>query len=729
MEALLWLASTKSRSIGAAALLDRILGLERAHWRKLLGGLDEDNLRDLGRAIAQVTLVQGTMSQDATERLLGADGFYGDPPRVPAVVDTLVRSLSRLYGQDDGIGPLQPDLIGEHQVVSIIDAHMLQGCIGWIAEQPEALHRKHRRDLLTVLQRATRPEHGTKAIKRAEAMLDLVIRDHAPTFATELVGVMIDTPGSPAERLGLRVGGMNEDQLAAINAHLPLQSLSLMDVALAVAKRRTELGRALVAGIDAEPKQAAERREPALAYLAAAVGNLSNRFFALGQRTEALSASREAVKLYRELAAVRPDAFLTDLATSLSNFGRDLFAIGRLEDALAATRDAAQLCRRLTLVRPDTFLPDLARSLGSLGNRLHALQKREEALEASQDTVKLYRRLAEAQPDAWHLELAVALTNLGRDLSALGLRKEALAASKEAVERCSRLAAAQRDAFLPNLAMSAGNLSMHLFDLGLREEALAASREAVKLYRELVAVRRDAFLPDLATSLSNHGIRLSNLGLWEEALAVSQEALDIRRELATTQGDVFLPHLAMSLNNAGSMLSELGHWKEGLAATNEGLDIRRQLAAAQPEVFLPALASSLNNLGRDFSYLGLPDDALAASREAVELYRELAAARRDVYLPDLARSLSNLGLRLFTLERWGGRCWLLGRPWICTDTWRPRSPIPSCPTLRGACGHCRRRSAGRVGLPKRRGWQARVWRSWSPWLNGIHKRSPGSPSS
>ena len=65
MAALLWLASAEpaAGSAGIDKLLDRILGLERAHWVKLLGVPSEDQARDLGRGIGQVTLVQGVESR------------------------------------------------------------------------------------------------------------------------------------------------------------------------------------------------------------------------------------------------------------------------------------------------------------------------------------------------------------------------------------------------------------------------------------------------------------------------------------------------------------------------------------------------------------------------------------------------------------------------------------------------------------------------------------------
>lgn len=156
MEALLWLASAAPADGSSIdRLLDRVLGLERAHWKKLLGALDDDRMRDLCRAVAQVTLVQGTPSRAATERLLRGDGFYGETRTAPVAVDPLLRNLSRLYARADGIGPIEPDLIGERHVATVADAHLLDGCLSWVETEPAELRPKRRRDLLTVLQRAS----------------------------------------------------------------------------------------------------------------------------------------------------------------------------------------------------------------------------------------------------------------------------------------------------------------------------------------------------------------------------------------------------------------------------------------------------------------------------------------------------------------------------------------------------------------------------------------------
>ena len=115
----MWLASNEPGPLGIDKLLRSILGLERAHWQKLLGTLDGNDVRDLARGVGQITLVQGVESRTAAERLLMADEFY-DNRTSRAVIDPLVRRLEQLYSHaDDGIAQLEPDLIGEHHVADV----------------------------------------------------------------------------------------------------------------------------------------------------------------------------------------------------------------------------------------------------------------------------------------------------------------------------------------------------------------------------------------------------------------------------------------------------------------------------------------------------------------------------------------------------------------------------------------------------------------------------------
>jgi tetratricopeptide (TPR) repeat protein len=364
-------------------------------------------------------------------------------------------------------------------------------------------------------------------------------------------------------------------------------------------------------------------------------------------RTLSLRPFEEAV--YRTWAGLAAEK--GERAGVLVMLGRALSALGRREEALTATQEAVDIYRGLAQVNPQVFLPDLATSLNNLGNRLSDLGRREEALTATQEAVDIRRKLAEQNRQAFLPDLAMSLNNLGRALSALGRREEALAATEEAVEIRRKLAQENPPAFLPDLALSLNNLGNALSALGQREEALTATQEAVEIRRKLAQQNPQAFLPDLALSLTNLGSDLSALGRREEALAATQEAADLYRDLARANTPAFLPNLATSLNNLGRDLSALGRREEALAATQEAADLYRDLARANPQAFLPDLAATLNNLGNRLSALGRREEALAATQEAVKIYRQLAQQNPQAFLPDLARSLGAHGSVLRGLGR------------------------------------------------------------------------------
>ena len=299
MEALLWLASVAPEpgAFGIGALLTHVLGLERTHWQKLLGARGRDGLRVIARGVAQATAVQGTGDIAATERLLMADRFYAGTRTARVHVDSAVHDLAQLYGKPDGgIAPLLPDLIGEHHVATAGDTDLVEGCLAWIATEFADVQAKRRRDVLTVLQRATQPDHGAMAC-RASALLDHLILHHVTALAADMVAVAVDTPGALPARLDHHIGGFDEEALDSLDAALPLQSLALMDVSLRVAARRLELAQNLKFAAAAAADVPPEPREQILNHLAARAGTLGIRFSNLGRREDALAASQEAVDI------------------------------------------------------------------------------------------------------------------------------------------------------------------------------------------------------------------------------------------------------------------------------------------------------------------------------------------------------------------------------------------------------------------------------------------------
>src|SRR5262249_10819185 len=129
MEALLWLhgASPGTGDRGIFPMLDRIIDLEREHWKKVTEGI---NLTALNRGVAQVTAVQGIDGREQAIALVKEDSAYFGERTLEAAA-AIVRELAKLYGENiqlnenwegpssggsERLGALEPDLIGEHHV-------------------------------------------------------------------------------------------------------------------------------------------------------------------------------------------------------------------------------------------------------------------------------------------------------------------------------------------------------------------------------------------------------------------------------------------------------------------------------------------------------------------------------------------------------------------------------------------------------------------------------------
>src|SRR5262249_27576609 len=142
----------------------------------------------------------------------------------------------------------------------------------------------------------------------------------AAKLGGDLVKVALETPGKLLELCpGMedQLDQLDELALAAIDAALPMQSLALMALSLRVAGRRAELARKLAAAVNVAAHPTPELGEQIMNRLAARVGTLGIRLSNLGRHEQALSATQEAVDIYRRLAQTRPDPFLPNLPTSL----------------------------------------------------------------------------------------------------------------------------------------------------------------------------------------------------------------------------------------------------------------------------------------------------------------------------------------------------------------------------------------------------------------------------
>jgi tetratricopeptide (TPR) repeat protein len=336
-----------------ARLLDRVLGLEYEHWDKALKITGQPGLQKaLKMGIAQTTLVGGADNAEAAQALIGRNDLL----RARDVDEVMTRLSSILPDLNDGLAALEPDLIGEHHVLEVVTDALVDSCVDWAG-----LNIERRRHVLTVLNRATRPEHG-EAASRAHAQLRRLVETQASRLAGDFITVAVETPGQLLDlccTLELQIPRLEPRAIDAIAAALPERSLTLMPLSLRVAAWCAESARIEVAAAEAAADTQPHLYEETLSHLAGQVGTLGIRLSALGRSEEALAATLEAVEIYQRLAQARPDVFLPNLATGLTILGTQLSDLGCREEALTGTQKAVDICRRLVQARPDAFLPDL----------------------------------------------------------------------------------------------------------------------------------------------------------------------------------------------------------------------------------------------------------------------------------------------------------------------------------------------------------------------------------
>lgn len=538
MEALLWLASNEPGPLGIDKLLRSILGLERAHWQKLLGTLDGNDVRDLARGVGQITLVQGVESRIAAERLLMADEFY-DNRTSRAVIDPLVRRLEQLYSHAGaGIAQLEPDLIGEHHVALYVDEELIAGTIKWIEQQPQSQRPKRRRDLLTVLQRITQPDHGQKALRQAESMLTLLVAKHASTFAAELIAVMIDTPGSLQQLLHRQLEYMDERSLNSLYDGLPQQSETLMDVSLQVANRLVSLSEHAIAKLDEYPGNNLLPQIDAYRALAVRLGALSHRLQSLGEHTAALDTCQKARDLFVKLVPLNP-AYVVELAAIYSDLSVRLNNVRRYREAVEAAELSVDIRDDLAQSDPNTHLRHLVTSLLNLSVYLPKVNRNGDALRVILRASRIcHDRIGLDTNDTKHL-YALTLVNLGNRYGLSGKHEDALTATEEAEKYLRALVEANPDAYRLDYARCQCNLGRDLNNSDRSMEGLPHLDSAIRTLRPMTFSRPKAYAPTLITGLSIRSVILIALDCNIEAAATTKEGLELLASLLEMSHDIF----------------------------------------------------------------------------------------------------------------------------------------------------------------------------------------------
>lgn len=452
----------------------------------------ESGMRLFRHLAAYTTATNGLSAEQSlevtVEEMAALRIFWAEGPR-----DLVARLNEALPDEDDGVAPVQPDIVAEAFVLLVWSE-------GSISGDASALIQRCARWRFCAV--AAMVLHGIQDFSQEEADARAWL-----CWLDALIGTGLDGA---------------HDYFIAMGEEFPSQSVAWRLRAIQV--RGTIEARLRGRGV------ADSTADAAIVSLAKLANHLGARLGQMRRPAEALDLARVAVELYRGLAERNPNRFTPDFAMSLLNLanrpsqGPERDEENRRSEALELVQQALNLYRGLADTNPDMVTPTMQRTLHCCLGQWVWCGLEKEALVLAEEAAKLYRGLAERNPDQFTPDFAMSLHNLAGLMNKLGRREEALATSQEAVQHYRILVARNPAAFTPDLAMLLRRLAELLGEAGRRQESLALAEELVKLYRSLAAKNRCAFTLDLTRALLSLAFRLSELDRWQEALVRAGEA-------------------------------------------------------------------------------------------------------------------------------------------------------------------------------------------------------------
>lgn len=445
---------------------------EQRYWHKVTV---ESSNADATRLMSLVTLVGSAPTTKAIEPLWVAAGGR------TSSLKSLFANLSPLYPGHQGLGALQPDLLGEalvsRQVLGSYGEALLDAALG---EKANSAQRSH---ALTVIARLLRYRSDLSS------PLQIALTKHFPRCARELFHVCIQT-SSPLQLV-------IERSYKQLTPHVALQ----------------------VAGI--------------------LVGYFKHEVLPLiGLEIEIRKILHDQAQLrYQKSNHSIDDAY--GLGLALDNLSIAYSRLGDVAKALIYAKEALVHYERLTRRKPGRFEPDLANSLSNYAIQLADAGDSKQALTHAEQSLGIYMRLARAKPKDFEHALAGALNNYANRLAESGENILALECMEQALGKSQRLAKTHPERFDPDLATSLNNYAIRLAEVGKTNEALASGEKSLNIRRRLAEINPEHFQPDLASSLNNYSIILAKCRDPGKALECAKDALDIYSQLAKGKPERF----------------------------------------------------------------------------------------------------------------------------------------------------------------------------------------------
>jgi tetratricopeptide (TPR) repeat protein len=438
------------------------LNHEERYWKRVAGNMNlEPRLYPLlAPAVAILTLVGGVKDGDELEALLARHAPFADQPTLDrqAVVDV----VSRVYGWEDRIEPLQPDRVGEGLVAKVLEKNKALR-VGWhLGASPEQLRRG-----LVVIGRIAAVSEDARGWLREQ------LAEHPRALASAAMAVALEARAVQHALIEVFRQHLDPELALELEDRLPAESVVSRELAVIVTEA------ALKAPLT-RPEQAAM------------LNSLAERLRLWGRSDIALPRALEAAEIRRTLAESNKARFLPRLATSLNTLAQIYGDTGDHQRAIDAAAEAVAIRRKLLQDDPAEYLPRLATSLNNLHIQLRDAGRYAEAVAAGEESRDIRQKLAGQQPNEYRPQLAVTLNSLAKTYIKLGKFALALDNARTSTRIRRELAGENPDAHLHRLCESLETLEEVYLGLS-HKDWLKTLHEEIAVLERLVKEEPNMF--------------------------------------------------------------------------------------------------------------------------------------------------------------------------------------------------------------------------------------------
>ncbi|MCI5124931.1 MAG: tetratricopeptide repeat protein, partial [Candidatus Electrothrix sp. AR5] len=366
-------------------------------------------------------------------------------------LEILFHALIPLYPGKQGLQAVRPDLLGEALVGMALRRNGAGNLLDAVLSHD--VDKSVRHHALTVIARLSdqRPDLH-------ETLIDALSRHFAHCYR-EILQVAVETGGDLSQLAEIafnRLPWAAQSQLAGLLKPLLIEEASVQLASLACA----------VSGFLVKKAQLKyTKKKKNVKCMAEYAGRMLNHSVDLcwaGRRELALSTTRKALKLFKQLYGKNQQRHSQNYSTSLNNMANRLAEAGQYEDALRHNKQALEISQRLAKRNPDQYEPGYAISLNNIAVHLNDTGKYEEALWHAEQALEISQRMARKNPDPYEPDYAILLNNIAGDLSNAGRYEEAFSRAGQALEINQRLAQKNPDRYEPDYAMSLNNIASYL---------------------------------------------------------------------------------------------------------------------------------------------------------------------------------------------------------------------------------------------------------------------------